>query len=161
MPVILEIKNKTNWLVTFITSVGLLILFCIILIIVSVGLLQPAGFISFILPFSAFFIFILYIWLWNNFGKTVLTIDHETLTVHYKNKLFTNPKTYLKEEIDRIETKNFEVERHPLGVRYHFSLSGSTYSVILIQKDVEIRIVDWLTKDKADEIAGELNRIWY
>lgn len=161
MPVILEIKNKTNWLVTFITSVGLLILFCIILIIVSIGFLQPAGFISFVLPFAAFFIFILYIWLWNNFGKTVLTIDHEILTVHYKNKLFTSPKTYLKKETDHIETENFEVERHPLGVRYHFSISGSTYSVILMQKENEIRIVDWITKDKADEIAGELKKIWY
>ncbi|SMO93274.1 hypothetical protein SAMN06265171_11342 [Chryseobacterium rhizoplanae] len=90
-----------------------------------------------------------------------MTIDHETLTVQYKNKLFTSPKTYLKEETDRIGTKNFEVERHQLGVRYHFSISGSTYSVILIQKESEIRIVDWITKVKADEIAGELKRIWY
>jgi len=42
-----------------------------------------------------------------------------------------------------------------------FSISGSTYSVILIQKESEIRIVDWITKVKADEIAGELKRIWY
>lgn len=161
MPVILEIKNKTNWLVAFVTSVGLLILFCIILIIVSIGFLQPAGFISFVLPFAALFIFILYIWLWNNFGKTVLTIDDGNLTVQYKNKLFTSPKTYLKEEIDRIETKNFEVERHQLGVRYHFSISGSTYSVILIQKDSEIRIVDWITETKAGEIVDEIQKVWY
>jgi hypothetical protein len=43
----------------------------------------------------------------------------------------------------------------------HFSISGSTYSVILIQEETETRIVNWLTKDKADEIAGELKRIWY
>jgi len=167
IPTIIEIKNKTNWLTAFITSIGLLFLFLMGFIIIILGLLQYDDFFALTSLSSitaiiiCLFIFFLYIWLWNNFGKTVLTIDHETLTVHYKNKLFTNPKTYLKEEIDRIETKNFEVERHPLGVRYHFSLSGSTYSVILIQKDVEIRIVDWLTKDKADEIAGELNRIWY
>ncbi|MBB6331835.1 putative membrane protein [Chryseobacterium sediminis] len=160
VPITIEIKNKTNWLVAFITSVGLLILFCIILIIIFTGL-QSASFITLTLPFGAFFIFILYIWLWNNFGKTVLTIDHKTLTVQYKNKLFTSPKTYLKEETDRIETKDFKIEKHQLGVRYHFSISGSTYSVILIQKDTEIRIVDWVTKDRADEIAGELKRIWY
>ncbi|WP_213277107.1 hypothetical protein [Chryseobacterium indologenes] len=167
MPTIIEIKNKTNWLTTFITSIGLIFMFLMVLIIIIFGLLQYNDFFaltslsSITAVIVCLFIFFLYIWLWNNFGKTVLTIDPETLTIQYKNKLFTSPKIYLKKETDRFETKDFKIEKHQLGVRYHFSISGSTYSVILIQKETETRIVNWLTKDKADEIAGELKKIWY
>ncbi|MDW9379932.1 hypothetical protein [Chryseobacterium sp. JV558] len=157
MPTIIEIKNKINWLVTFITSVGLLILFCIILIIISIGLLQ-ASFIPFMLPFGALFIFVLYIWLWNNFGKTVLTIDPETVKVEYKNKLFTSPKTYLKKDIDHVETKDFTIETSKYRVRYNFSLSQSTYAVVFTTKDQEIRIIDWIKQEKADEIVDLINK---
>ena len=108
-----------------------------------------------------FFILFLYIWLWNTFGKTVLTIEPEQITVWYKNKLFTGPKTYLKKEIDQILVKNFEVEKYKLGVRYHFSLSGSTYSVVLIQKGNASRIIDWITENKASEITDEIKKMWY
>jgi len=167
IPTIIEIKNKTNWLTAFITSIGVIFLSLMGFIIIILGLLQYDDFFALTSLSSitaiivCLFIFFLYIWLWNNFGKTVLTIDTETLTIEYKNKLFTSPKTYLKKETDRFETKDFKIERHQLGVRYHFSISGSTYSVILIQKETETRIVNWLTKDKADEIASELKRIWY
>ncbi|WP_343659843.1 hypothetical protein [Chryseobacterium sp.] len=165
MPVIIKIKNKTNWILTIILGIGLLVLSCLILVIIPVVSIRAEGFffilnyISFATPFAAFFIVFLYIWLWNTFGKTILTIDPEKITVQYKNKLFTKQKTYLKEEIDRVQVKDFQVDKYKLGVRYHISLSGSTYSVVLIQKGVETRIVDWITEAKACEIADEIKKI--
>lgn len=44
----------------------------------------------------AFFTFLLYVWLWNTFGKTVLEISPTELRVLYKFKLFSKPKAYQK-----------------------------------------------------------------
>lgn len=167
MPVTIKIKNRTNWIVTIILGLGLFIISLIILIIIPLVSLQAEGvffilnYISFVTPFAAFFILFLYIWLWNTFGKTILTVEPEQITVRYKNKLFTSPKTYLKKEIDQIQVKDYQVEKYKFGVRYHFSLSGSTYSVIFIQNSNEIRIIDWITEIKACEIVDEIKEIWY
>lgn len=160
MPTIIKIKNKTNWAVTIISGLGLLLLAFIILILNPFVSIQEEG-LFFATPFIAFFILFLYIWLWNTFGKTILTIDPEKVTVRYKNKLFTKPKTYLKKETDQILVKDFQVEKYKFGVRYHFSLSGSTYSVVLIQKDIETRMVDWNTEAKAIAIANEIKNVWH
>lgn len=167
MPVTIKIKNRTNWIVTIILGLGLFIISLIILIIIPLVSLQAEGvffilnYISFVTPFAAFFILFLYIWLWNTFGKTILTVKPEQITVRYKNKLFASPKTYLKKEIDQIQVKDYQVEKYKFSIRYHFSLSGSTYSVIFIQNSNEIRIIDWITEIKACEIIDEIKEIWY
>lgn len=167
MPITLTIKNKTNWAVTIILGLGLLMASFIILIIIPLMNVESDGFsfilhyISSVIPFAAFFVLFLYIWLWNTFGKTILKIEPEKITVRYKNKLFTGSKIYLKKEIDQILVKNFEVEKYKFGVRYHLSLSGSTYSVVLVQKNNETRIVDWITESKANETADEIKKMWY
>ncbi len=167
MPVIFKIKNKTNWVVTLIFGVGLLMTSLIILIIIPLMSMQAEGiFIIFnyilsVIPFAGFFILFLYFWLWNTFGKTVLTIEPEQITIRYKNKLFTAPKVFLKKEIDLVQTKDFTIEKSKWRVRYNFSLSGSTYSVVFIQKDREIRILDWITETKAEEIVNEIKKTWY
>lgn len=167
MPTIIKIKNKTNWAVTIISGLGLLLLAFIILIIIPLSSLQEESsffilhYISFATPFTVFFILFLYIWLWNTFGKTILIIEQEQITVRHKNKLFTSLKTYLKKEIDQIQVKNFQVEKYKLGVRYHFSLSGSTYSVIFVHNGNEIRLIDWITETKASEIVNEIKNMWY
>ncbi|CAI8720858.1 hypothetical protein [Chryseobacterium sp. IT-36CA2] len=165
MPVTIKIKNKTNWAVAIIMGLGLLVLSFIILIIIPLISLQAEGFytiLSYLLfatPFAAFFILFLYFWLWNTFGKTILNIEHEQITVRYKNKLFTKPKVYLKKEIDQVQIKDFQIEKYKFGTRYHFSLSGSTYSVVLIQNGNETRIVNWITETKASEIVDEIKKI--
>lgn len=167
MPVTIKIKNRTNWIVTIILGLGLFIISLIILIIIPLVSLQAEGvffilnYISFVTPFAAFFILFLYIWLWNTFGKTILTVEPEQITVRYKNKLFTSPKTYLKKEIDQIQIKDYQVEKYKFGVRYHFSLSGSTYSLVFIQNGNEIRLINWITEIKACEIVDEIKEIWY
>ncbi|THV57451.1 hypothetical protein [Chryseobacterium candidae] len=167
MPITIKIKNKTNWVVTIILGLGLLLLTFIILIIISLTSLQEQSFffilyyISFTAPFAAFFILFLYIWLWNTFGKTILIIEPEQITVRYKNKLFASPKIYVKKEIDQIQIKDFQIKKYKFGVRYHFSLSGSTYSVVFIQNRNEIRVIDWITNTKAYEITDEIKKMWY
>lgn len=166
MPATIQIKNRTNWAVTIILGLGLLLLTFIILIIIPLLSIQAEGFffivnyISFATPFAAFFILFLYIWLWNTFGKTILIIEPEQITVRHKNKLFASPKTYLKKELDQIQVKDFQVEKYKFGVRYHFSLSGSTYSVVFIQNSTEIRVVDWITETRASEIVNEIKKSW-
>lgn len=57
--------------------------------------------ISAVIPFG-FFTFLLYVWLWNTFGKTVLEISPNKMCVRQKNKLFSKTKTYLKSEIQEV-----------------------------------------------------------
>ncbi|WP_433625341.1 hypothetical protein [Chryseobacterium cucumeris] len=164
MSITIEVKNRTNWIVTIILGLGLFILSLIILIIIPLVSLQAEGvffivnYISFATPFTAFFILFLYIWLWNTFGKTIFIIEPEKITVRYKNKLFTSPRIYLKKEIDQILVKDFQVEKYKFGVRYHLSLSGSTYSVVFIQNGNEIRVINWITETKASEIVNEIKK---
>lgn len=162
----IEIKNKTNWIITFITSIGLFISLFIILVVIPFTSVQNdyfltvLHFISSAAPFTGLFIIFLYIWLWNTFGKTILIIESDIITVRYKNKLFTHPKIFSKKEIDHIVSKDFAVEEYKFGVRYHLSWSGSTYSVVIVNRDREIRIVDWITKDMAEEIIHKIKSIW-
>lgn len=167
MPVILKIKNSPSWAFTFVGSIALIILLFIILIILPLTSVQNTYFLSAlsyicsVVPFAAFFIFLLRIWIWNTLGRTILSIEPDAMTVRYKNKLFIPPITYLKKEIDHIDTKDLTIEKlNKLGFRYHFSLSSATYSVVIIKENKEIRIVDWITEDKANEITGTLKKLW-
>lgn len=166
MPATIEIKNRTNWLMTLITSLALVILFFIILVIIPLTsaektyLLSTLSYIFTVAPFVAFFILFLYLWLWNTFGKTILKIETDSITVIHKNKLFKAPNTFLKQEIKDIQTIDQRIEKYKFGVRYHFSWTGATYSVVLADKNGEKRIVDWITKEKADEIADKIKKEW-
>jgi hypothetical protein len=167
MPITIKIKNNTNWAVTIVLGLGLLMASFIILVIIPLTSFQEQGFyavvnfFSSVTPFAAFFMLFLYFWLWNTFGKTMLTIETEQITIRYKNKLFTKPRIYLKKDIEQILVKDFRIEKSKLGTRYHFSLSGSTYSVVLTHNGNEIRIVDWITEIKAIEIVDEIKKMGY
>lgn len=168
MPVIIEIKNRPNQAITFVGGIALIILLFAVLVIIPFTSAQNTYFLSALsyvgsaIPFTVFFIFLLRVWLWNTFGKTVLHIESDYMTVQYKNKLFTHPITYLKKEVNDIQKKDLTIEKYnKLGVRFHFSLSISTYSMVIITKDKEIRIVDWITEDKADKIIDTIKKSWY
>lgn len=166
MSTTIEIKNRTNWVLTIAMSIGLMISFFIILIIILIGLLQSTDVIAVLNVLSmagvviGFFILFLYIWLWNTFGKTVFNIETNAITVSYRNKLFSKPKTFLKKEIKDIQAVDYSIESYKYGTRYHFSWTGATYSVVLITRDYEKRIISWITEDKAYEIVDEVKKIW-
>ncbi|SDJ56644.1 hypothetical protein [Chryseobacterium jejuense] len=166
MPVIIEIKTRTNWLITLIMGLALIVCLFIILILMPLMSIEETYFLSIfsyitkVIPFAAFFTLFLYFWLWNTFGKTVISIKPDSIRVRYKNKLFTSSKTFLKQEIKDIQTIDFRIEKTQLGTRYHFSWVDATYSVVLMNKDGEIRIINWVTKENADEIIGKIKKIW-
>lgn len=165
MPEIINIKNRTNLLLTFILGLALIVCLFIILIIIPLMSVEESYFLSAlsyivkVIPFAVFLTFLLYLWLWNSFGKTILSIETDSITVKYKHKLFTSPKTFLKQKIKDIQTKDLTIEKYKNGIRYHFSWTYSTYSVILTGKDGEKRIVDWITEEKANEITEKIEKI--
>ena len=112
------------------------------------------------IPFLAFFTFLLYLWLWNTFGKTVLIIEKEKVTIIKERKLFTKPQVYFKSKVGKVFCKNFKVEKSKYYTRINFSLSGSLNSIIFEINGYENRIIDWLTQSKADEIVDTINKIW-
>ncbi|AZA78023.1 hypothetical protein EG347_11090 [Chryseobacterium sp. G0186] len=168
MSATIEIKNKTNWILTFVMSIGLLLSFSVIFILILFlfgtilenDFSSVLNYLSFIIPFAGFFTLFLYFWLWNTFGKTILNIEPGTITISYKNKLFTSPTTFLKQEIEDIQIRDYSIQHYKYGVRYHFSWTGATYSIILVKRDEEKRIINWITEDKASEILGKIKKVW-
>lgn len=161
---IITVKNKTNWLLTVILGFGLLVASFIILVLLPLSAFQEdsvwLSLFSFAyssIPFLAFFLLFLYFWLWNTFGKTVLEYDAEKITVMKKSKLFSKPKIYYRTEIQKIDIEDFKIERTKYNVRYHYSWSGSTFSVVFVINNLQIRIVDWITYEKANEIINEIS----
>ncbi|MEG0926403.1 hypothetical protein [Chryseobacterium sp.] len=166
MPVTIEIKNSTNWLLTVVMSIGLILSSCVIVILLLIGLLQNIDISAILSVLSmagvaiGFFILFLYIWLWNTLGRTVFHVEAGSITISYKNKLFAKPKTFLKNEIKDIQAIDYSIEHYKYGVRYHFSWTGTTYSVVLITQDYEKRLINWITEDKANEIVDKVKKAW-
>lgn len=167
MSVTIEIKNRTNWLITFIMGLALIVSTFIILVLIPLMSAKETYFLSIIsyliniIPFVAFFTLFLYFWLWNTFGKTLLIVEQETITVKYKNKLFAGSKIFLKQEIKDIQMMDFKIEKYQFGTRYHFSWVDATYSIVFIFNNDEKRIINWITKEKADEITERIKKVWY
>lgn len=158
----IKVKNKTNWFLTIFSSIGLLILtFIIVLILPLISiretyLLSAISYIALVIPFLAFYILFIYIWLWNTFGKTILKFDTEKIILIKKNKLFSKSKTYYRAKIQSINIEDFKIEKTQFNTRYHI-FSNSTFSVTFIYNNLTIRIIDWLTHEKAKEIKDILS----
>lgn len=160
----IKVKNKTNWLVTVVFGLGLLLASFIILVFLPFSAFQEGSVLLSLfsyacntVPFLAFFLLFLYFWLWNTFGKTVLEYDTEKIIVTKKYKLFSKPKTYYRTEIQKIDVEDFTIERTKYNARYHYSWSGSTFSVVFICNNLRVRIVDWITYEKANVIVTEIS----
>ncbi|MFC7348561.1 hypothetical protein ACFQO9_17725 [Chryseobacterium zhengzhouense] len=157
----ITVKNKTNWFVTIFFGFGLLLTSFIIFILLQLSAFQEDSvwlslfsYASISVPFGAFFLLFLYFWLWNTFGKTVLGYDSKKIVVTKKYKLFCKPKTYYRTEVQKIDIEDFRIERTKYNVRYHFSWSDSTFSIIFIHNNLPIRIIDWITYEKAKEVLN-------
>ena len=164
MTEIIAIKNKPNWIIALIFPFGLLILILIMLVllpIVSVSdtyLLSALNYVFSLIPFLGFFILFLYIWLWNTFGKVILEISPEKIKVTHKNKLFNKPKEYLKSEIEKISIVDYGIEKTKYYTRLNYSFSNSTYSITIQKGGENIRIVDWLSNERANNILEKINQ---
>jgi hypothetical protein len=157
----LKVKNKTNWFLTIVLGLGLLIVGFILFIFLPLSASQENSFwlslfsyASSAVPFLAFFILFLYFWLWNTFGKTVLEFDAEKIIVTKKYKLFSKPKTYYRTEI-KIDVEDFRIEKTKYFTRNNI-FSTSTFSVVFIQNNITFRIVDWRSYEKAKEILATI-----
>lgn len=153
----IKVKNKTNWFLTFILGLGLIMIFFIILFFLPLIAFQQSSLLLSIffyvfstIPFLAFFILFLYIWLWNTFGKTVLQFDDEKIIVIKKCKLFTSNKTYYRKDI-KIGIEDFKIEKTKYFTRNNI-FTSSTFSIVLHQNNKIIRIIDWQSLKKSEEI---------
>jgi len=155
----IEIKNKTNWFAAIVLPFALLILVVIIILILPLFSLRQSLFLSLFayvgatcLPLT-FLTFLLDVWLWNTFGRTVLKISPNELRVRHQFKIFGKPKTYLKSAINDIAILDLSIERTALFTRRNYLFSNANQSIVVItnagKKD---RIIDWLTTDKATEL---------
>lgn len=161
-----EIKNKTNWTLSFIGSIALIVMLFLIFILIPLATIQKTYFLSIIFyilgvaPFVMIFILILYLWLWNTFGKTILNIEPEIITVIKKNKLFSKPKFYKKNEIEKVIVKDYSIEQTKYFTRFNVSFSGAINSIVFVKNGQELRIIDWQKRSTANEIVDKINKIW-
>jgi predicted membrane protein len=164
MTEIIALKNKPNWIIALTFPFGLLILILIMLVllpIVSVNntyLLSALSYVFSLIPFLGFFILFLYIWLWNTFGKVILEISPEKIKATNKNKLFNKPKEYLKSEIEKISIVDFGIEKTKYYIQLNYLFSNSNYSITIQKGRENIRIVDWLSNERANNILEKINQ---
>lgn len=158
---IIKVKNKTNWMMSIFRAFALIIITFVIIVVVPLATIQETYFLSIltflitVIPFLIFFIIILHLWLWNVFGKTIIEKQLGEIIVAKKYNLFFKTKTY--STIDKIIIKNYKIERRGYYTRYNFSFSNAVYSIVFIVDEKEIRIIDWLTEKKANEILKFIN----
>jgi hypothetical protein len=158
---IIKVKNKTNWLNTIVLGFGLIlasIIIFVLLPLISVQetyLLSAITYIIKVIPFLAFYIVFLYLWLWNTFGKTILKFDAEKIIIIKKYKLFSKPKTYFRTEIEKISVDDFKIEKTKYFTRNNI-FTNYTFSIVFTVNKLPIRIVDWLSHEKADEILNDI-----
>jgi len=142
---------------TFVLGFGLIMISFIILVLLPLIAFQQDSFLLSLffyvfstIPFITFFILFLYIWLWNTFGKTVLEFDDEKFIVIKKHKLFTPPKTYYRKNI-KIGIEDFKIEKTKYFTRNNI-FTSSTFSIVFHQNNRIIRIIDWQSPKKSEEI---------
>ncbi|MDH6253170.1 hypothetical protein M2347_002897 [Chryseobacterium sp. H1D6B] len=156
----IEIKNKTNWFVTILLTPALLFLILVLFLIIPLISIQDTYLLSAVIylwssiPFAGLFILLLHIWLWNTFGKTILNIDSEKLIIHKKYRIFGKTKVFNRTAIEKVEVKDFKIEKFKYNSKYHYSHSNSTYSVVIIYNNQAVRIVNWIQSEKAEEIRN-------
>lgn len=153
----IKINNKTNWFLTFVLGFGLIMISFIILILLPLIAFQQNSFLLSVfsyffstIPFLAFFVLFLYIWLWNTFGKTILKFDDEKIIVIKKCKLFTPAKTYYRRDI-KIGIEDFKIEKTKYFTRYNI-FTSSTFSIVFHQNNSIKRVIDWQSLKKSEEI---------
>lgn len=164
MSEIIIIKNKPHWIIALTFPFVLLVLIMIMLVFLPIFsasntyLLSIINYIFALIPFLGFFILFLYIWLWNTFGRVIIEICPQKVKVTNKNKLFDKPKEYLRSEIEKISIVNFDIERTRYFIRLNYLFSNSHYSIAIKKGSHIIRIVDWLSNERAKDILKKLNR---
>lgn len=153
----IKVNNKTNWFLTLVLGFGLIMISFIILVLLPLAAFQQNSFLLSLffyffstIPFLAFFILFLYIWLWNTFGKTVLEFDNEKIIVIKKFKLFTPVKTYYRKDI-KIGIEDFKIEKTKYFTRNNI-FTSSTFSIVFHQNNRIIRIIDWQSLKRSEEI---------
>jgi len=158
----ITVKNKTNWFLALITTIGLLILLFLILIFLPLFSFKSSIALSILnymyiaaIPIG-FFILFLNIWLWNTFGETVCEISPEYVKITTKNKLFSKPRIYLKSQIQKFGILDLGIERTKYHIRLNYLFSKANQSITITTNQSEIRIIDWLTLDQAKSIIKKL-----
>lgn len=158
----IEVKNKTNWLLALILPIPLLVLLLIIFVLLPLFSLKGSIILSILnylytaaIP-AGFFMLFLYIWLWNTFGKTILEVSPNQIRVRTKNKLFSKSKTYFKSEIQKIGILDLSIERTRYHIRPNYLFSNTNQSVIITVNYFDIRIVDWLTIEAAQNMVKKI-----
>jgi energy-coupling factor transporter transmembrane protein EcfT len=158
---IIEVKNRPNWLMTIFGAITLIIITFAIVVIIPLATVQETYFLSIlsflisVIPFLLFFFIILYLWLWNTFGKTILEKKGNEIIVTKKWKLFSKSRSY--SHMQKIIIKNYKIEKSGYYTRYNFSLGGAVNSIVFIINSEEIRIIDWLTEKRAKDILRFIN----
>lgn len=156
------IKNKINWLLALIMPIALLILSFLIIVLLPLFSFKSSIVLSILnylyssaIPIGLYILF-LYIWLWNTFGKTVFEISADCVKITTKNKLFSRPKTFLKSEIQKIGILDLGIQKTKYHVRLNYLLSNANQSITITTNQSEIRIIDWLTLEQAENLIKKL-----
>lgn len=152
------IKNRQNYMFTILGFVMMVMNLGMIFIALFASYIQSENLFSFIfnlsflVPFIIFFLFILYLWVWNTFGKTEIQLTSDSLRIISHNKLFVKPKLIELEKIQKVEYDDLTIERTRFRVSYH-PFSKYNFAVRVHTKTGEFYAVKWINLENAQKLT--------
>ncbi len=162
---VIHVKNKVNWPMALILPIPLIVILLVCLALFFTGILSLSLFsmMSSLLLFllsAPFFLLFLYLWLWNTFGETVVTISQTTITLSKRRHLFFKTKAYQISDITSIYSENRDVDLKGFLARNNYIISKELQTVgITLDSSAKITLFTWLSKRKAKEIIVKINDI--
>ncbi|SEG54619.1 hypothetical protein SAMN05421847_2650 [Halpernia humi] len=160
----LEYKNPINWAIAIIFPIPLLIFSIVVItlllsIIIDKDIFSKTNYFEFLVVFLAFVVFILWMWLWNTFGKTILIFNSEEVEVKKKFNIFYKKKKYQKKSINKILIRDRNIEKKQYYIRINGLFSDENQCIALKMNDGKIiKIIDWLNNSTAENFKKELQK---
>lgn len=101
-------------------------------------------------------LFIFRTWLWHAFGKTIISIEGNTLAIRKQMDIFIKPKLFQIDKIKYLHIQNRDIETTMYFTRRHYLFSDKTRTIAFEYENRIVRAVDWLDADDAFYVFNKL-----
>ncbi|SDC06022.1 hypothetical protein [Pedobacter soli] len=156
------IPSSKNWFFIIIFFVAILVWLVVELIIVPTLIIANLNhFLSFapwLVGWTAIGLFIIKIWVWEAFGKTILLIRENELVIKKKFDFISSTKYFKLIGITDLSILNKDIETTRYFTRPNYLFSSKTKSIILNYGFLKVNVVDWLNQEEAEQIIAVLSK---
>ena len=154
------ISSTKNWFIIiffapFISAWLAVELFVPILIFTNLNAIAYLG--AWFVGWTAIGLLIVKTWIWEAFGKTILSIQYNELIIKKRFDFISSSKHINLAEITDLMILNKDIERTKYFTRPNYLFSKNTKSIIFNYGSSKITAVDWINQEEAELIIKILH----